>query len=478
MNARMIGTLYKGVAAIAVGVLLLSCSVGRNYSRPDLGMPDAYSGHSTETDSSLALLSWNEFFTDTTLQALIRRALAHNFDLRVALTRVEAYQSYAKQARAAWLPALQAQATASTSNPSENSLNGISLSNFLEMSHLEDYTLAATVSWELDIWGKIRRSKEAALADYLGTFEAARAVQTAIVAQVADGYFNLLMMDEQLAIARRNVLLSDSIVQMIQLQKNAGVATQLAVQQAEGQRQNALILIPQLEQAIALQENGLRLLTGDWPGEIPRTAQLDDIPVRRGLTTGVPAELLAYRPDVRASEMALKAANARVGVAQGNLYPSLTLTATGGLNAFEASNWFSTPASLFSVASAGITQPIFARRALKTQVEVARAELEQRETEFRASVTTAVHEVTNALVRIDKARSEQEVASDRVETLNQAVHNAQMLFRSGMANYLEVISAQSSALQAQLDKALITRQQLAAQLELYHALGGGWAERQ
>jgi NodT family efflux transporter outer membrane factor (OMF) lipoprotein len=437
-------------------------------------MPEAYSGPVTESDSSIARLSWDEFFTDTTLQGLIRRALTHNFDLRVALTRVQAYQSYAKQAKAAWLPALQAQATASTSNPSENSLNGISLSSFLEMSHIEDYTLAASVSWELDIWGKIRRYKEAALADYLQTFEAARAVQTAVVAQVADGYYNLLMMDAQLAIARQNASLSDSIVQMIQLQKNAGEATQLAVQQAEAQRQNAQILIPQLEEAIALQENGLRLLVGDWPGQVVRTAELDEIPVEEGLSSGVPAELLAYRPDVRASEMALKAANARVGVAQGNLYPSLTLTATGGLNAFEASNWFSTPASLFSVASAGVTQPIFARRALKTQVEVARAEREQRETEFRASVTTAVHEVTNALIRIDKARAAQEVATERVETLNQAVRNAHMLFRSGMANYLEVISAQSSALQSQLDKALITRQQLAAQLELYHALGGGW----
>lgn len=474
MNTQKIKAVYKGVIVLAAGMLLLSCSTGKNYSRPELSLPEAYAVSSTETDSSLARLSWNEFFTDTTLQRLIQRALTHNFDLRVALARVEAYQSYAKQARAAWLPALQAQATASTTNPSENSLNGISLSNFLETSHLEDYTLAASVSWELDVWGKIRRHKEAALADYLETFEAARAVQTAVVAQVAEGYFNLLMMDAQLAIAQRNASLSDSIVQMIQLQKNAGEATQLAVQQAQAQKQNALILIPQLEQAIALQENGLRLLTGDWPGRIGRTAQLDDIPVEQGLAMGVPAELLAYRPDVRASEMALKAANARVGVAQASLYPSLTLTATGGLNAFEASNWFSTPASLFSVASAGITQPIFARRALKTQVEVSRAEREQRATEFKASVTTAVHEVTNALIRIDKAKAEQVVATERVETLNQAVRNAQMLFRSGMANYLEVISAQSSALEAQLDKALITRHQLAAQLELYHALGGGW----
>jgi NodT family efflux transporter outer membrane factor (OMF) lipoprotein len=324
------------------------------------------------------------------------------------------------------------------------------------------------------VWGKIRRQKEAALADYLQTFEAGRAVQTGVVAQVADGYFNLLMMDAQLAIARRNVLLSDSIVQMIQLQKTAGEVTELAVQQAVAQKQNATLLIPQLEQAIAIQENGLRLLLGDWPGVINRSTALDDIPADSVFATGVPADLLTLRPDVRASEMALKAANARVGVAQGNMYPSLAITASGGLNAFEASNWFTMPASLFGVAAGGLTQPVFERRALKTRLEVARTEREQRVIEFRATVTGAVHEVTNALVKIEKARTEQEVATERVETLQQAVRNAQLLFRSGMANYLEVISAQSSALQAELDKALITRLQLSAQLELYHSLGGGW----
>jgi NodT family efflux transporter outer membrane factor (OMF) lipoprotein len=439
-----------------------------------LAVPTAYDAAPSSPDSSIAHQPWKDFFGDTTLQRLIDRALKNNFDLRLALRRVEIYQSFAKQAKAAWLPAIQVQASASTNNPSENSLNGISLSNFLEMNHLEDYTLGAAISWEVDVWGKIRRQKEAALADYLQTFEAGRAVQTGVVAQVADGYFNLLMMDAQLAIARRNVLLSDSIVQMIQLQKTAGEVTELAVQQAVAQKQNATLLIPQLEQAIAIQENGLRLLLGDWPGVINRSTALDDIPADSVFATGVPADLLTLRPDVRASEMALKAANARVGVAQGNMYPSLAITASGGLNAFEASNWFTMPASLFGVAAGGLTQPVFERRALKTRLEVARTEREQRVIEFRATVTGAVHEVTNALVKIEKARTEQEVATERVETLQQAVRNAQLLFRSGMANYLEVISAQSSALQAELDKALITRLQLSAQLELYHSLGGGW----
>lgn len=467
--------IYSGIGVVLFAVILAGCSVGKNYKRPDLKAPQQFSTTVSAGDSSVATKSWKEFFTDTTLVRLIDKAIAGNYDLQLAIQRIAISQSYAKQARAAWLPAWSAQASASTSNPSENSLNGISLSNFLGTNHIEDFTLSTSISWEIDIWGKIRRQKQAALADYLQSFEAGRAIQTQLVAQVANAYYNLLMMDAQLAIAKRNVLLSDSIVQMIQLQKTAGEVTELAVQQAKAQQQNAALLVPQFEQAIALQENGLRLLLGDWPGAVSRTVELGNIVVTDTiLATGVPIDLLSHRPDVRASEKALVAANARVGVAQGNMYPSLNLTATGGLNAYEASNWFSMPASLFSSVAGSLTQPIFQRRALRTQLEVAKAEREQRVIEFRQSVTGAVHEVTNALVKLDKLKTQQDVATTRAETLQQAVQNARLLFRSGMANYLEVITAQTNALQAELAKADVTRQQLSARVELYQSLGGGW----
>src|SRR5690606_13616011 len=284
------------------------------------------------SDSSLATQSWKEFFQDTTLTQLIDQALEGNFDLQTAIKRVDIYQSLAKQARAAWLPSLQLQATASTLNPSQNSLNGISLSSFLGANHLEDYALSADLAWELDIWGKIKSSKKAALADYLQTYEVQKAVQVSVIRQVADAYYNLLMMDEQLAIARRNIVLNDSIVQIMELQKNAGEVTSLAVEQSIAQKQASELLEQQLQQAITLQENALRLLVGDLPGEINRTQGLDDVSFTGELSTGVPADLLRYRPDVRAAEQALIAANARVGVAQSSLYPALRITASGGLN--------------------------------------------------------------------------------------------------------------------------------------------------
>ena len=463
---------YTIAVALLTG-LLAGCAPGRNYRRPDLGVPAQYE-MTTSADTSLATQSWKKFFKDETLQQLIDRAMTNNFDLQLAIKRIEASRSYAKQAKAAWLPALNAQASASTNIPSENSLNGISLESFLGTSHIEDYSLATTLSWEVDIWGKIRRQKEAALASYLQTQEAARAVQTSIVEEVANSYYTLLMLDAQLRIAQRNVLLSDSTVQMMRLQKDAGLVTELAVQQAVSQLQNAQILVPQLEEAIILQENGLRLLLGDWPGSVIRSATLDSLPVQDSLPAGVPADLLRLRPDVRANEMALVAANARVGVAQGEMYPSLNITATGGLNAFEASNWFTMPASLFGVVSGSLAQPIFQRRMLKTQLEVAKVEREERVIEFRQSVMRAAHEVTNSLAKLNKLELQQQVATARVETLEQAVQNAQLLFRSGMADYLEVISAQSRSLQAELDEAAILRQRLGARVGLYKSLGGGW----
>ncbi len=461
------------IAAFIATIVLAGCASGKKYTRPEIELPDQFVSNDSATGSSIASGGWRAYFSDTTLIGLIDVAMRHNFDLQAAVKRIDIARSYARQAGRAWLPSLNLQATASTANPSQNSLNGISLENFLGVSHIEDYTVAANLSWELDVWGKIRGQKEAAVASYLETYEARRAIETQIVAQVASSYYNLLMLDAQLAVARRNVALSDTIVSFIRLQKDAGQVTALAVQQATSQRDDAALLVPRLEQDILLEENTIRLLCGQMPAAITRSARLTDIPVDGPLDTGVPADLLQFRPDVRAQEHALRAANARVGVAQANLYPALTLTASGGLNAVKATEWFTVPASLFGTAAGSLLQPVFQRRALKTQVEVAKAEREQQVIRFRQGVTTAVHEVTGALVRIDKLAQQKDVAASRAETLRQAVTNSQLLFRSGMANYLEVISAQSRVLQAELEVAAITRSQLAARVQLYQALGGG-----
>ena len=472
---KMMTRKYLGfwIVFIAIVVELAACRVGRSYKRPALALPESFGSQQT-ADSSIAGVDWKTFFADTTLQRLIATALTGNYDLQLAVKRIEAANAYVKQAKAGWLPTVNLQAAATTTNPSDNSLNGASLEQFIGSNHLEDYTLNAGVSWELDVWGKIRRQKEAALADYLASYEGAHTVQTTLVSDIANGYYNLLMLDAQLEIARNNVALSDTIVQMIRLQKAAGEVTELGVQQAIAQQQTAALLVPQLEQALTIQENSLRILTGELPGPIVRTQRLAGTLLRDSLPTGVPAAMVSRRPDVRQGEMQLMSANAKVGVAQGNMYPSLVLTATGGVNAFKASDWFTIPASLFGTLGASITQPLFQHRQRKTQFEVAKIERDEAVIHFRQLTLDAVGEVVNSLVKLDKLKSQQQIATDQVHTLQVATAQAQLLFRSGMANYLEVITAQGKSVQAALTQADIARQQLSAEVELYRSLGGGW----
>lgn len=470
MNTRY-STFIILLLSLVVG--LAACRVGRNYERPPVALPSQF-GNVAPSDSSIAEMEWKRFFSDATLQQLIDKALTGNYDLQLAVKRVEASQAYLKQAKAAWLPAFNATATANTNFPSKNSFTGMNLSNFNFGDHIEDYNLGVGMSWEIDVWGKIRRQREAAQATLLQSYEGQRAVQTGLVAAIASSYFNLLMLDNQLAIAKRNVELSDTIVQMIRLQKTAGEVTELAVQQAISQKQTAALLVPQLEQGIGIQENAIRILTGELPAPISRTSQLHDFKVADSLPTGIPAAMVSRRPDVRAAEMGLVAANARVGAAQGNMYPSLNITANGGVNAFKASNWFTLPASLFGTVAGSITQPIFQRRALKTQLEVAKIEREQSVISFRQATLNAVGEVSDALIKLDKLKTQQQIAGEQVATTQLAVQQAQMLFRSGMATYLEVITAQSRALQAELGQADVDRQRLSAMVDLYRSLGGGW----
>ncbi|RYE19191.1 MAG: efflux transporter outer membrane subunit [Sphingobacteriales bacterium] len=460
--------------SLLFALLLSACKVGKNYQRPDVQLPKQFGTVSYADTNSIANTAWKQFFTDTTLQNLIDKGIKYNYNLQIAIKRIDIAQQQVKQAKLLLLPQLNLQVAGQYNRPSKNSLNGLSASSFLKSDHIENYIAGLNLSWEIDTWGKIRRQKEAVLAQYLQTYEGTRAVQTQLVADIAQGYYNLLMLDKQLNIAQTNLRLSDSTLKLTQLLKNAGEVNLLAVQQADAQRQSTALLVPQLEQSIAIQENALQLLTGQLPAAIARNANLEDEAFPAELNTGLPAAIVSRRPDVRASEMALVAANAQVGVAQGNMYPSLTLTASGGIESFKSSNWFNIPGSLFGIGTGTILQPIFRNRALKTQYEVSKIEREQAVLQFRQSVLNAVGEVTNALVQTEKLGEQRQIATGQVDTLKNAIKNAQLLFKSDMANYLEVITAQTNALQAELNLASIQRQQLGAAVELYRSLGGGW----
>ncbi|HXB94126.1 MAG TPA: efflux RND transporter permease subunit, partial [Puia sp.] len=473
------GLRIRPVRAVTAVLLLFalglgSCKVSKDVATPSAPVPEAFRSSQRQDTASVADLSWRNFFADADLQRLIDSAIARNYDMQIALQNIRSAQLVLRQSKLGYLPDFTLQVTGAYSRPSDNSLNGISAKSFLGTDHIDDYNANVGLSWEADIWGKIRNQQSRSLAQYLQSAEARKALQTSIVSDVANGYYNLLMLDAQLDIARANLALNDSTLRIIRLQFNAGDVTALGVQQAEAQELAAAGLIPQLQQNVLMQENALSILTGSLPGTIARGRRLEEVPVRDSLSAGVPAGLVSRRPDVRSSELALTVANANVGITKAQLYPTLTITAQGGLNTFTASNWFNIPGSLFGLVGGGLTQPLFQRRQLKTQYELAKVDREKTVIQFRQSVLVAVGEVSDALAAMLKLKEQRVVAASRVDTLRQAIVNANSLFRNGMANYLEVITAQSNVLQSELELATIKKGQLSAEVELYRSLGGGW----
>lgn len=453
--------------------ILGGCKVSKDIPVPKAALPENFRNAQTSDSLGIADQAIKDFFTEPELKNLIDTALIRNYDLQVAVKNIESAEQLLMQAKLGNLPTLSLQVTGSSNRPSDNSINGLSAGEFLKTNHIEDFNANLGLTWEADIWGKIRSQKQAALATYLLTGEAKKAIQTRIVASVAQGYYRLLMMDAQLAIAQKNLRLSDSTLRIVNLQFDAGQVTSLAIQQARAQQLVAAQLIPKLQQDITIQENALRVLTGRLPGAVERLTSLDKANVPARISAGYPSAMVSRRPDVKSAELSLAIANAKVGVAKASMYPSLSITASGGVNSFKTSNWFNIPASLFGVVSGGITQPIFQKRQLRTQYELAKIDRVKTVIHFRQSVLNAVTEVSDELVKIEKLKLQYDISKDRVNTLQQAVKNANMLFKSGMATYLEVITAQSNSLLSELELTAIKTAQLNATVELYRSLGGG-----
>lgn len=453
--------------------LTAACKVSRDVEAPKDAVPATFRSATADT-GTISDLKWGAFFTDATLKKLIDSAVVNNYEMQVALLNIEGAEQLLKQAKVALLPELNLNMGASTTLPSKNSLNGSLTSQFLGTNHIEDFTANAGISWEAGIWGKIRNQKKAALAAYLQSTEARNLMYTTVVVYVSQGFYTLLMLDAQLEIARKNLLLRENTLTMITLQRDAGQVTTLAVQQAKAQQLAASQLIEQLEQNITIQENAISILTGEMPNRVNRGSSLQAIMFDHTIAAGIPATMVSRRPDVRSAALALEVANAKVGVAKAAFYPALTITASGGLNAFKAHNWFTVPASLFGVAAAGITEPLFHRRSIRTQYNIAKIEREKSVVRFRQSVLNAVGEVSDALIRVEKIAKQQSIVNERVSTLEAATENAGLLFNNGMANYIEVITAQGNALQSELELVALKREQLIAVVELYRALGGGW----
>ncbi len=466
------------------GTCFYSCKVGKNYVKPEFELPVAYQVPDSAVHlADSIMLPWSSFFDDTVLVELLHHAIAHNFDMQGVLKDVAIADQYFKRSKAAFAPTLDADILGINrqyrsqyfySNPSSGWYDQSGTEPPPTMyNYQSQFYNSLQMSWELDIWGKLRRQKEAAKADYFQNYETRKLFQTNLVAQIAEDYYYLLMLDEQLEVARRNFHFRDSTLRMVALQYEAGEVTALAVQQTRAQVLVAAALIPQLEKEIEIQENALKLITGALPAHIPRSAQLSAIQ-QNTILTNLPLYLVQNRPDVLRAEYELVAANANVGVAQAYRYPNLTISLTGGLNAMLPQNWFNLPGALFGGLVTGLSQPLLNKRKLKTDYEVAQLQRDKAEIDFQKSVYEAVVETENALLTINKLQEQLLIAEEQVRVAQEAVGSADLLFKAGFATYLEVITAQSNVLDSELNLVTLKANILSARVQLYRALGGGW----
>ena len=458
----------KGALVLMLALTLQSCFVAKDYTRPELEETEhLYRTDNLPQDSiSLADVSWKDMFKDQYLAQYIEEGLQNNLDIRVAIQQIAIANAYMKQGKAGYLPTLTGTAQATHQELSENSQFG----GFF--SSVDQYELSGSLSWEADIWGKIRSNKRAGEASYLQTVAAHKAVKTELISAIASTYYQLLALDEQLEITERTIATRDSSVYTIKALKDAGNVTQVAVDQYIAQFNNAKALKVDLQAAIFRTENTLNFLLGR-PAEPIERSKLTEQQLDEKITLGVPATLLRNRPDVIASEYNLINAFELTNVAKSNFYPSLTLTASGGFQSLELDKLFNAN-SLFATVIGGLTQPIFNQRKIKTQHEVAKAQQEQALLNFKKTLLTAGNEVSNALYVYNAETEKFEYRKNEVEALRQAEANSEELLQNGLANYLDLLTARESALNAELNVIDNKLQQLLSVVTLYEALGGGW----
>lgn len=465
----------KNIFAYKLSVLLLlaftlqSCFVAKNYDRPDLHEIDRlYRTDHVATDSALtAVLSWKELFTDPLLSEYIEEGLQNNLDIRIALQQIAAAESYMKQGKMGYLPTLDAKASMTHQELAPNSQFG----SFFSGS-IEQFELTGNLSWEADIWGKIRSNQRATQASYLQSMAAHQAVKTRLISQIASNYYLLLALDQQHKITEETIENRKKSLQTIQALKEAGNVTQVAVDQTAAQLYNAQALLIDIEKNIFRTENAFAILLGKPATHIDRS-YLGNQTLTRDLNIGLPAHLLANRPDVLAAEFRLMNTFELTNVAKSSFYPSLTLTGTGGLQSLEFKEWFSS-GSLFATLVGGITQPIFNKRRIRTQYEVAKAQQEESLLNFKKTLLTAGQEVSNALYEYEAETKKYEFRQNEVESLRKAELNSEILLNNGFGTYLDLLTARQNALNAELNTIDNKLQQLQAVVELYRALGGGW----
>jgi multidrug efflux system outer membrane protein len=461
--------IYRVALLAVTATLTQSCFVAKEYERPELQTENLYRNEVVSTDTtSLANVSWDKVFTDPLLQGYISKGLQNNLDVRIAMQNILAAQATMKQGKAGYFPSLSVGTDWTHQMLSKNSQFGA----FLQDRSTDQYQLSGNLSWEADIWGKIRSNKRATNAAFLQTTAVNQAIKTQLISAIATSYFQLLAVDAQIKVAEETLLNRDESVTTIIELKKAGNVTEVGVKQTEAQKYATEIIIADLKNSVIILENTLSILLAEPSAKIKRST-FESQNMQPTITLGIPANLLRNRPDVIAAEYNLITNFEMTNVAKSSFYPSLRVTASGGLQSIDLKEWFSAN-SLFANVITGLTQPLFNQRQVKTKFEIAKVNQEKAYLQFEQTLLTAGKEVSDALAQYNNETYKITIREKQADALIKASNYSEELLTYGLANYLEVLTAKDAALNAQLSLVDNKFQQYKAVIQLYRALGGGW----
>ena len=434
-----------------------ACKLGKQYTRPELGLPATLDGKTTDS-LNVAAIRWWDIYTDTVLHTLIQKTLTHNKDLLMAAARVKESALARRIVKADFYPEINLETNAEREydESPDNSFEG----------------KVASVSWEVDLWGKLRWANQESIAEYLQTVEGRHALQMTLVAQVARSYFELLALDMELSIVKQTYDARKESVRLAKLRFEGRLTSEIPYRQAEVELAKTATLLPELEQAIKLKENEISLLTGQYPGDIPRGKDINQQLLPDKLPIGLPSSLLERRPDIRQAEYRLRAANARVGIAYTSMFPSLTLTGRYGLESSELKNFLTTP---YFYVSGKILGPIFQMGKTRARHKAAQAAYEEEVYNYQKSVLTAFKEVDDAITSLAKSKETRESRYHLEKSAFSYLKLTNLQYIGGAIAYLDVLDAQRTYFDARTSYNNAVLDEILATIDLYMALGGGWS---
>jgi len=443
-------------------------------------VPERYSDSAQDTTNTASSVAWQEYFSDPNLNALIDTALSNNQELNITLQEIQISQYEIRVRKGDILPSVGLGAGAGVEKVGRYTSQGANDATTDIMpgkefpDPLQDYMLGAYATWEVDIWHKLRNSKKSAMTRYLASIEGKNFMVTNLISEIANSYYELLALDNQLAIVQQNIEIQNNAYEIVKYQKEAARVTELAVRRFQAQVLNTKSLQFGIQQNIIEIENRINFLVGRFPQRVERDVNAFGNLIPKSINAGIPSQLLANRPDIRQAELELAASKIDINVAKADFYPSLEIKAGLGFNAFNPSYIFTSPQSLIYSLTGELVAPLINRNAIKARYMTANAKQIQAIYNYEKTILNAYIEVANQLSNINNLENTYALKSQEVDALTQSVDISNELFNSARADYMEVLLTQRDALESRFDLVETKMKQMNAKVNIYQALGGGW----